>query len=301
MVWGRLEQSEYARADNQWPRRFMAGGVGVFLPKGVEGLEIGAARFFHMGWPEEGLGLSEFLKPLESIVKVGLSETGIGPDGRSSPDNQLASVFARWVLPSNGFEVYGEYGREDHNWDFRDLALQPDHSTAFMLGLTKVWRLTGQRVASASIEHMNARVSHLVNVRLQGPFYIHGDLHQGHTQRGQLLGSPSAYSGAGTEVEVAIHHSRGKSAVRGLHTLVRDRREIRTSWENLPIGDEADAGLAVESQLFLRRFDLTGSVTTMRRINRSDGPDVWNLSARLAARWIPATAGRMRSLRGLVK
>jgi hypothetical protein len=287
LVWGRLEQSEYSPMQDEWTSRFMSGLIGVFTPRGVDGLELGVARFFHQGWPEEGIGARDFLRPLESFLKVGLPVTGIGQDRRSNPTNQLASVFARWVLPESGFEIYGEFGREDHNWDFRDLLLQPDHDSSFMLGLTRVWRVSPDRYVSASAEHLNARISHLVNVREQVPFYIHTRLRQGHTHRGQLLGSASGFSGAGSVAEVKVHHRGGMWGVGGIHSLVRSRGELDNQWVSYPVGDEVLAGVRGEGLFFLGRFDLSGSVTAARHMNRQNQPDLWNLSATLGGRWVP--------------
>ena len=128
----------------------MSGIIGLITPKGFDGLELGAARFFHQAWPEDGLSLNDFTKQFESILKSSLGE---------SPDNQIASVFARWAFPRSGFEIYAEYGREDHNWDFRDLILEPDHSGGYMLGITKILRSSPESFYAIRAETMNLQVS----------------------------------------------------------------------------------------------------------------------------------------------
>ena len=115
LVWGKLSQSDYTGITGSARRRFMSGIIGVISPKGVKGLELGAARFFHETWPVDGLSLSNFTKPFESILKAGLPDDPNNPSPGQSPDNQLASVFVRWAFPQSGFEVYAEYGREDHS------------------------------------------------------------------------------------------------------------------------------------------------------------------------------------------
>ncbi len=72
---------------------------------------------------------------------AGLFASGISDNFQSNigaADNQLASVFFRWVFAHSGLEVYGEYAREDHPFDLRDLASEPDHTGGHMLGLRHV-------------------------------------------------------------------------------------------------------------------------------------------------------------------
>src|SRR5581483_7717213 len=54
VVWGRLEQSAYSPDQGPDSLRFMSGLVAEFMPRGVPGLELGAARFFNSPWPVGG-------------------------------------------------------------------------------------------------------------------------------------------------------------------------------------------------------------------------------------------------------
>ena len=112
----------------------MSGLALSFLPRGLPGLEIGADRFFHTGWPRRGIFKAPWYRPFEGILKQSLS-TSTNPMGDDVGDNQEASAFARWAFPGHGIEVYGEYAREDHNYDLRDLLQEPDHESGFMLGI----------------------------------------------------------------------------------------------------------------------------------------------------------------------
>lgn len=89
VVWGLLiiSQSEYSPVEGQISRRFMSGLAAVFAPRGLDGLEIGGARFFHTPWPVDGPGTGEFLKPFEGFLKSGLRQTGVGSDGLSDAEN----------------------------------------------------------------------------------------------------------------------------------------------------------------------------------------------------------------------
>ncbi|MDB4877443.1 MAG: hypothetical protein JWM41_3889 [Gemmatimonadetes bacterium] len=212
VVWGRLEQSPYASIQGPDSLRFMSGFVGVFEPKGIPGLELGAARFFHSPWPTNGLSHASFSRPFEGILKASLEST-TNPTGVDA-DNQLASVFARWAFPQSGLEVYGEYGREDHNIDSRDLWQEPDHDAGYTIGLQRGWHHSSSALLVVRGEVLNTRLSALGQGRLQAPWYVHGVLTQGHTELGQLLGAPGGFGGSGATVALDSYSPNGRWTIR---------------------------------------------------------------------------------------
>jgi len=150
LYWGRLDQSDFSPVSGtsyysseleSGTKRFMSGAVAIFQPRGVSGLELGAARFFHSVWPRSGIPRSYFTKPFQALLKNSLSGSGgfVGGTDAGVGDNQLASAFARWVFPGSGFELYGEYGREDHSANLRDFIQEPDHSRTYGVGFRKVF------------------------------------------------------------------------------------------------------------------------------------------------------------------
>ncbi len=290
LVWGKLSQSDYTGITGSARRRFMSGIIGVISPKGVEGLELGAARFFHQVWPVEGLSLSSFTKPFESILKVGLPDDPNNPaNPGSSADNQLASVFARWAFPRSGFEVYAEYGREDHNWNFRDFLLQPDHSGGYVLGATKVIRTSPESFYSIRAEAMNMQVSQLIRGRGEGPFYVHSRSRQGHTYLGQVLGNAAGVGGNGTVIAVDRYHPKGRWTAFWSREL---RQDVGTFWKTgirTSPGFDVQYALGAEVLLFGERFDVTASVTGVYNLARYLGDDGINLNARFSIRsnWGP--------------
>jgi hypothetical protein len=287
VVWGKLDQSPYSPVEGDETRRFMSGLIGSIQPRGMPGLELGVARFFHTPWPEGGLERRHFWKPLEAFLKVGLPETGEESDSRSDADNQLASVFARWVLPAGGFELYGEFAREDHNFDLRDFLLEPDHDSAYLIGFQKVWAGSGSRWVAVRGELVNSRITHLDQARSQTAFYRHSSMRQGHTHRGQLLGSSVVYGGGGSVLAADYYHGGGRftvaweRALRNAAAGVRERDTIHT--------------LNLESLFFAGRFDLTAAIAADYNVNRNGGGDMLNLRSQVGVSMaIPANAGAVR-------
>jgi hypothetical protein len=282
VVWGSLAQSPYSVVTGHGSRRLMTGVVAVFMPRGLPGLEIGGSRFFHTAWPEGGLTFSNLTEPFQSLFKAGLAETGEGPDDRSSADNQLASAYARWVLPGAGFEAWAEFAREDHNWDLEDFLLQPDHDAAYSLGARKVWR-RGASLVSLRGEVLDAQPSNLVSVRRQTIFYRHAFELQGHTVRGQILGSPAAYGGAGSVLSLDRYTPRGRWTLDWTRTRVRGLRDAPTDVRG-SAGVDVVHSLGAEAVLFRGGADLMLGARGSYELNRNGGGDAFNLGATAGVR-----------------
>jgi hypothetical protein len=280
MVWGRLEQSVFSPVEGHGSRRLMAGTVAVFQPRFAPTLEIGGSRFFHMAWPADGLGAYHLGKPLESFLKINLREGS--DDDLDSRSNQLASVFVRWVLPASGLEVYGEYGREDHNWDVRDLLQEPDHSSAFALGTRKVWQPRADRWLAFRAEVVDARESHLREVRNQARFYTHSKISQGHTHRGRLLGSPAVFAGgAGAMLGLDYYHPAGRLSAEWR----REQRAGEDRSERQPTrAIDVVHALGGEALIFTGRADLVVGAAGIYNFNRDFRSDEVNLKLNLGLR-----------------
>ncbi|HEX6910989.1 MAG TPA: hypothetical protein VF142_11360, partial [Longimicrobium sp.] len=163
ILWGSLGQSAYSPMQGHGSRRFMSGVLGTFQPRGLDGLEVGIARFFHDPWPHGGLGSKQLFRPVESFFKVSLRGRD-EPGGTVGTENQLASIFARWVLPRAGVEVYGEYMRDDYNWDVLDALLEPERSRGYLVGGRKVW-LRGPRMTALRAEWVATQQAHIVQAQ----------------------------------------------------------------------------------------------------------------------------------------
>ena len=293
VVWGRLDQSAYSPVTGtayyssvieSGTRRFMSGAVAIFEPRGVPGLEIGVARFFHSVWPRTGIPREYLTKPFEGILKGSLrgsagfasgSDVGVG-------DNQLASAFFRWLFPSSGFETYGEYGRDDHSADVRDLVQEPDHSRTFGLGLRKTISSDSARLSGFRAEFINYETPTLARHRSEGGIYIHTVLRQGHTNRGQLLG---ADAGAGTGGAYVVAWDSWTKRGRITYALTRTiRQQTGIFYIDGVVNPHANDVLyaaTAERSRGLRIGECALGITLIREFNRSGDGDAWNLNSTL--------------------
>jgi len=280
LQYGRLEQSPHSPMP-EGSVRMMAGAAGVFLPAGIPGLEVGLARFYHQEWPEAGDWMGSLAVPFESIFKLNLD-----PQQRARSDNQLASVFARWAFPGSGLEVYGEYAREDHNADLRDFFLQPDHISAYTLGVQKVWPGDGNSWWVMQGEVMNAARPYLVRLRYHGYFYAHHQFRQGHTHRGQVLGSPAAIGGGAAALRVDRFDRGGRWTARFAREVQGDPLSVAWNGTEYPEPLDVIYSVGAERLLFQGFFEVTGGLGFDYNLDRYYEGDQVNLNASLGLRYV---------------
>jgi hypothetical protein len=231
---GQLDPSAFAPAHPGDPRRFASELVATFSPRGIDGIEVGGGRFFHVRWPSDGFNWDLFKIPFQGVLKDQLAQNGVPND---LADNQLASAFFRVAPPRRGFELYGELLRDDHNFDLNDLVGEPDHESAYGMGFRRAWISSNDsaEVTSLTIEMVNGRVSRFSRLRDEGPMYTHTGIVEGHTERGQLLGSPAVYGGSGYHVDLLRRSINGGWRATLASEYLAQNEEGGT-WNGTPVG-----------------------------------------------------------------
>jgi hypothetical protein len=267
-------------------RRFASGLLAVFEPRGARGLELGVARFFHLPWPRSGIPRSYLWKPFEGLLKGGLAGAPEFSDPASSAENQLISGFARWAFPSAGFEMYAEYGRNDHSWDARDFTQEPDHSRSYGLGFRKTLLLTAERMEGLTFEMINFQLPHLERTgRGEGGIYTHTVMRQDHTHRGQLLGADVGVDAAsGSTIRWDRYAAAGRTSL-ALHRAVR--QETGSFFQDgIEDPNSSDVQYSLEGTRMrrLRGIDVTTGVALVHGFNRNFDGDATNISAQLDVR-----------------
>jgi hypothetical protein len=196
---------------------------------------------------------------------------------QTAPADQIASAFGRWVFPNAGVEVYGEFGREDYNSDLHDLINEPDHDASYMIGLQRVWRRHASRMAALRVEVLNSRQTNLALVRPESPFYIHGDVVQGFTERGQAIGSAAAFGGGGAQLAFDWYDSGGTWTVSWDRLMLGERRPGVLTDATQPVSD-ADVMHAFGAKVvrYRRRFDVTLGLTEVLELNGAPGSTTWS-------------------------
>ena len=299
VMWGKLYQSDYSPVTGSTQfvfdtatgqvisggtTRLMTAGEVVVLPRWIPALELGVGRFFHVpNTPDEPNG-AFWRKPFRVLfLKNELAQGDIG-----GFDNQLASLFFRWVFPRSGLEIFGERGFEDQLYDLRDLTLNPDHEREYMLGLQKTLKVAAERIDVLRIELVNFQEPGLARDRVEGGIYVHATLRQGHTNRGQLLG---VSAGAGWAAASTIAWTRYSPHNRTTFTLRRIVRDQRGTFQSTgvidPHGSDVIVAAGFERMRQARYADIGVTLQAMRDFNRNFSSDVSNLNLQFTTRLHP--------------
>src|SRR5690625_3870507 len=264
IIWGRLEESDHFDDNDENDHNLIASIVVAFEPHIIPGLYLGAARSYIRELPPEGLPLSVWLLGPYRDVRH-------NPLGRRNPDadNQLFSIFARWAPSRTGFETYFEFARDDHWEDLSDLAAEPDASAFYTLGAQQVirtddgwWKLFGEATKISDPLPTIARPLFVI--------YAHGQLRQGYTHRGRILGAPIGPNANSQYLGLDRFTPDGR---RGIY-LERIRYNVDANSERWvrtygAAGADIEFTVGLHQHLFLGDFELGWALTHSYRQNRN--------------------------------
>lgn len=293
-VFGQVRASDYYRPVSLSRRRNSTNGLLLALsPRGVRGLELGVARFFETPWPDYGLRVRDFTRVFQTPIKSQIAEDTVAgtPEDRRSRDaeNQIASVFARWVSP-HGLEIYAELGREDHPWDVRELVVLPDRQSSVLYGIRRTWSDNLRRRSVLRLEQMSfLQPSASRNgFGLSLSTYAHGGMGstQGHTNAGMLLGS---YAGVGNAAGAVVGYDRyshsGRTTFSLTRVVQRDFRQSRPDSSAQPRAYDTYWVATAERLRFFGSGAGTVGVDYVYNFNRYFLGDVQNIRVRFARSW----------------
>ncbi len=201
VAWGRTAQTAWA-PDRHTGSRFTSYLMGTWRPSFAERVEIGMVRLLHRDW--------EHITARELFVPFGSVYSAVGGSYVTHNDNQMASAFVNLRVPEAGLEFFGEFGKNDRSRDWRDQIQELDHNSAWLAGVQKVWRGDDKKLWALNVTAVSGSIAPIIRFRPQAYFYEHGSITQGHTLRGQLLGTPLLQREGGAELRLDRYDTRGR-------------------------------------------------------------------------------------------
>lgn len=294
-MWGRLTGTKWSDSVVADTARFLTGLIGVFAPQPFPTLYLGAARMFYESIPADGLPFSDWFLVFQGVTKETQADSA-NPTGDDRRD-QLLSLFARWALPSAGAEFYVEWARNDHSWDLRDLALEPEHSQAYTLGF-QVARPVGEgRLLRVEGELTHLERSATAQVRATPTYYVHHLIRQGYTQRGQVLGAGIGPGSNSQQLGADLFARWGR--VGGFVSRVVHDNDAYYAYtgDTISYGQHhVTLAFGARGLVFWRDLELGGTLELARDLNRYFvlENDVTNVRTELYARWRPRRGSRRR-------
>jgi hypothetical protein len=172
-------------------KRYLNAVVLSLKPNFIKGLQLGFVRslLVYDTWFKNKSVVAQFFK--------GKIYTQADAVDKNDGKDQTASVFMRLVMPKSHFEFYFEYGYNDFKANLRDLAIDAQHSSAYIVGFKKVFNAHENRYKVLSGELTQVAQSPNFVVRDGADWYTHYVL-DGLTNMNQIMG---AGSGLGNNVQ----------------------------------------------------------------------------------------------------
>ena len=271
--------------------RVVTGAILVLLPRGIDGLELGLARFIHSMVPRGGFQGRDLFRVFTAFADDQKNDR----EQNRVLENQMASLFFRWAFPRAGVEVYGELVKDDFVRDLRHIIEEPDDLMGRVFGFQKVWSKSEEHLIVLRGEMVNALVHHSerfdrlrTGVGVPLPLYYHPSTVFGHTQLGQILGSPTAFGGSGWTIGMDFYHSKGRWTFDLSRALQTEFSNIHEGTSGPEIADVIYA-LKLEGMRFYDGVEWAAAFTPSLNLNRNliRENDVFNLTLQLSMTGLP--------------
>lgn len=149
---GKLNSSnQFPTLNQEWNNRFFSplseewrylnAILFSYNPKWIPGLSAGFSRTVQLYNNFLGNTFLDYFPIFQALQKEKYFENGnsVGFDAKNQ--SQQVAVFGRFVIPKAKSELYFEFGRRDHAFNWRDFILSPEHARAYNFGFVKLFDL----------------------------------------------------------------------------------------------------------------------------------------------------------------
>jgi hypothetical protein len=277
-------------AKKSW--RYLSGVTLTYNPKWIKGLFLSINRVgyaYHYKIQENVAGYSFMQRYFPVLFGVLRESYPFGTPTDVSPVGikQIASISARFLFPKSHAEIYTEFGYGDNFTNLRDWNTDAPHSTAYILGIKKLKKLSNNQWLDFSMEltRMSEPINYLL--RTAGNWYSYEG---GYTHQNRVLGA--GLGGGNNTVVGKLQWLKGFSrlgiTIQGIQhgptTIVSnslpDFGLRQTKWNDFSIG--------VNGQHRFKKMILSADIQTVRARNYAweQGNNQSNLYAFLTATYL---------------
>jgi len=184
---GYAQESDYYQGSSAGDNRFVNAINVAWSPAFMPYLTTGIIRLYHI-YEINGFDWDNITVMLNPFQKTSLPE-GQRENWQRTPRNQAASFYALLRIPGANAELYGEFFREDHSYDWRDFMQQPHHNSGWSVGMQKAFYAPLADIYRINLEITNLGITQVYQTRHQTYYYTHNTIRHGHTNKGQVLGA----------------------------------------------------------------------------------------------------------------
>lgn len=203
--WGYLTESDWFDNDNTNDHNLISGITLNYAFSGIfEGFSIGFNRVMLSKWNE---------MKLYTLSRIYVPKM----NGDSDNADQRFSLTFDYFIPKAGFEFYLEWARNDFSPNMDYIIRYPFHTQAWTFGAEKTFDFSKQYGLKILLEltylENSADYDRLIN--WYTTFYCHGEISQGHTNRGQCFGAGIGTGGNSQYLGFEFFHPKGSVTLFG--------------------------------------------------------------------------------------
>ncbi|MFN3998123.1 capsule assembly Wzi family protein [Algoriphagus sp.] len=213
-------------------------GLGLtWYPKWVNGLSLGFSRTVQQYSSTLTDRFIDLFPVFQGFQKKNFFENGNSVDFDSNGQDQQFTIFGSYRNIPSKLELYFEFGRRDHAFNWRDFVLSPEHARAYIFGFLKLVELNqiNRTIQIRSeISHQQESVNRYIRYSgLTGlsSWHMHHQA-RGFTNFGQPLGVGIGPGGNIQTVEVALTKDFDKTG------FLIERRENRQGFFYRSLGQQ---------------------------------------------------------------
>jgi hypothetical protein len=118
--------------------RYVNGISITYQPKFLKNFFVGFNRTFQQYNENVESTLKGRFPIFEAFQKEKLFKDGHSVEYDGLAQDQQVSVFFKFKSTKGKFEIYSEFGKRDHNFNWREFILNPEHARAYLFGFTKL-------------------------------------------------------------------------------------------------------------------------------------------------------------------
>lgn len=184
LVSGILTRSMFFHADES-EHRSLSGVLLELNPAFDSTLTLGFSRVVYAA---VGPDASEFTATVSRALDAIARWENLAGAGAQRSD-QIGAVFARWIIPAAGLELYGEWARMDVPRNVTEIVTAPHHSGGWTFGFNWAQPRGKGRYLRLQSELTYLEQSRVFADRPVTDFYSGQGSPHGYTQRGQIIGA----------------------------------------------------------------------------------------------------------------
>jgi len=197
--------------------RYLNGMMVSYSPKWISSLTVGYTRTYQYYDETRPDDLKGWLPILEPMAKEKLFTNGNSVAYDDRAQSQQISIFGRYKMTKAKAEIYFQFGRRDHAFNWREFVLNPEHARAYQVGFIKVAALpstTKQLQIRGEITQQQESVNRILRYDLSGgiTWHTHGQT-RGFTNYGQPMGVGIGTGSNVQMLEVAVVENWNKWGV----------------------------------------------------------------------------------------